>query len=78
MNEVDFLKFILENLVSNTEAIKIERKEDELGVLLTLSVDKEDMWIVIWKWWNNINSIRSIMRLYWIKNNKKINIKVLD
>ena len=78
MTEVEFLKFILENLVSNTDSINIERKEDELGILLTLSVDKEDMWIIIWKWWNNINSIRAIMRLYWIKNNKKINIKVLD
>jgi predicted RNA-binding protein YlqC (UPF0109 family) len=30
MKEVDFLQFLLENLVSHPEDIKIERKEDEL------------------------------------------------
>ena len=76
--EIDYLKFILEWLVSNKDNIKIERVEDELWVLLTLSVDKEDMWIIIWKWWNTINSLRSILRLLWVKLWKKINLKVLD
>jgi len=78
MKEVDFLQFLLENLVSHPEDIKIERKEDELWVLLTLSVNKEDMGIIIWKGGNNINSIRSILRLVWMKLNKRINVKVLD
>jgi len=78
MKEVEFLQFLLENMVSKPEEIKIERKEDELGILLTISVNKEDMGIIIWKWGNNINSIRSIMRLVWMKLNKKVNIKVLD
>jgi len=78
MNEVNFLQFIVENIVDNKEAIKIDRTEDELGILLTLSVDKNDMWSIIWKAWNNINSIRSILRLYWVKMDKRVNLKVLD
>ncbi len=78
MTEVDFLQFIIENLVENKDDIKIERTEDELGILLTLSVNKEDMGIIIWKWWNTINSIRSILRLFWMKNSKRLNLKVLD
>ncbi len=78
MKETEFLQYLIENMVSHPEDIKIERKEDELWVLLTLSVNKEDMWIVIGKAWNNINSIRSILRLLWMKINKKINLKVLD
>ncbi len=78
MNEVNFLQFIIENIVDNKEAIKIEKTEDELGILLTLSVDKNDMWSIIWKAWNNINSIRSILRLYWVKMDKRVNLKVLD
>lgn len=78
MKEVDFLQFLLDNMVSHPEDVKIERKEDELWVLLTLSVNKEDMWVIIWKGGNNINSIRSIMRLVWMKLNKRINVKVLD
>ncbi len=78
MNEKDFLTYIIENIVSNKEAVNIERTEDELWVLLTLSVDKEDMWVIIWKSGNTINSIRTIMRVFWSKNDKKVNVKVLD
>lgn len=78
MDEVNFLKFIVENIVSNKEAVNITKTEDELGTLLTLSVDKADMWSIIGKWWNNINSIRSLLRLYWVKTSKRINLKVLD
>lgn len=78
MKEIEFLQFIIENLVENKNDISIERVEDELGVLLTLKVNKEDMWIIIWKWGNTINSIRSLLRLFWMKVNKRINLKVLD
>ena len=78
MKEVDFLQFIVENLVDNKEDIIIERSEDELGVLLTLRVNKEDMGIIIGKAWNTINSIRSLLRLFWMKMDKRLNLKVLD
>ena len=78
MKEVEFLQFIIENLVDNKSEITIDRIEDELGILLTLKVNKDDMWVIIWKWWNTINSIRSLLRLFWMKINKRINLKVLD
>ena len=43
MTEVEFLQFIVENLVSDKDAINIEKTDDELGTLLTMSVAKEDM-----------------------------------
>jgi predicted RNA-binding protein YlqC (UPF0109 family) len=43
MQEVEFLRFVVESLVENKDEIVIERKEDELGVLLTLKVNKNDM-----------------------------------
>jgi predicted RNA-binding protein YlqC (UPF0109 family) len=44
MNEAaDFLYFIIENIVRDKDAIKLEKTEDEFGILLTLKVDKEDM-----------------------------------
>lgn len=78
MNEVEFLEYVVKSIVSNKDAVKVERKEDELWVLLTLSIDKDDMWTIIWKWGNTINSIRTIVRIFWLKIDKKINIKVLD
>jgi hypothetical protein len=43
MNEIQFLDYIVKSIVTNKDTVKIERKEDELGVLLTLSLDKADM-----------------------------------
>lgn len=78
MQDVEFLKFIVENLVKNKEDIVIEKQVDELWVLLTLKVNKEDMWVVIWKWWNIVSAIRSLLKIVWSKTNQKINLKVLD
>ena len=78
MNEIQFLDYIVKSIVTNKDAVKIERKEDELGVLLTLSLDKADMWTVIWKGWNTINSIRTLVRIFWLQIDKNITIKVLD
>ncbi len=78
MQEVEFLKFVVENLVNYKEDIKIEKKDDELWTLLTLSVNKEDMGMIIGKGGSTINALRSILRLLWLKLNKKINLKVLD
>ena len=78
MKDIEFLQFIVGNLVDNKDDVVIDRTEDELGVLLTLKVNKEDMGVIIWKWWNTINSIRSLLRLFWMKIDKRLNLKVLD
>lgn len=78
MNEVEFLKFVVENLVVNPQDIEIERKEDDLWVLLTLKVNKEDMGRVIWKEWNIVNSIRTLLKVVWLKLSKRITLKIMD
>lgn len=78
MQEIEFLKFIVTNLVTNKDEIVIERKEDELGVLLTLKVNKEDMWSIIGKNGNIVSSIRTLLKILGSKLGKRINLKVLD
>lgn len=76
--EVEFLEFVVKQLVSDEESVNIERLEDELGVLLTLRVAKDDMGTIIGKAWNTVHSLRSILRLLGVKLRKKINLKILD
>ena len=39
----DFLEFVVKGLVDHPESIKISRVVDEMGVLLTLDLNAEDM-----------------------------------
>ena len=78
MKEVEFLKFIVESLVEDKNSIEIDRKEDELWVLLTLKVNKEDMWAIIGKNGSVVSSIRTLLRILWAKTWQRINLKVLD
>lgn len=78
MQEVEFLQFLVENIVEKPWDIKIVKRDDELGTLLTLEVNKDDMWIIIWKKWSTVNALRSILRLQWMKAWKKITLKVLE
>ncbi len=76
--EIAFLQYVVENLVANPDDINIERKEDELWVLLTLRVNKDDMGIIIGKSGNTINALRSLLRILGMKIDKRINLKVED
>ena len=76
--ELEFLEYMVKSIVIQEDKVSIERIEDELGILLTLQVDKSDMWIIIGKWGNTINSLRTLLRILWVKMGKKINVKVLD
>jgi predicted RNA-binding protein YlqC (UPF0109 family) len=74
--EVEFLQYVLEWIVSKPEEIQIDRTEDELGILLTVTVAKDDMWLVIGKWGNTVSALRSVLRLVWLKEWQKVNLKV--
>lgn len=78
MQEVEFLQFLVENIVVKPEDIKIEKRDDELGTLLTLEVNTDDMGIIIGKKGSTVNALRSILRLQWMKIWKKITLKVLE
>lgn len=78
MQEIEFLKYLVENLVEHTEEISIEKRDDELGTLLTLQVHSDDMGIIIGKKGSTINALRSILRLHGMKIGKKLTLKVLE
>ena len=72
----EFLALIVKEIVEHPDDVKIERKVDELGVLLTLSVHQEDMSQVIGKMGNTAKSIRTLLRVVGMKHNARINLKI--
>ncbi len=74
--DVKFLEFVVKSLVEKPESVKIVRTVDEMGVLMTLDVDKDDMGKVIGREGNTAKAIRTLLRVVGMKNNSRVNLKI--
>lgn len=74
----DFLAFIINSLVTNEADVSIEQREDDLGTLLSLKVNKNDMGTIIGKDGKTINAIRTVLRVYGSKSDARVNLKVIE
>jgi len=72
----EFLEFVIKALVDNPDDVKIDRKVDEMGVLLSLKVNPEDMGQIIGKAGATARSIRSLVRIVGLKNHARVNLKI--
>lgn len=73
-----FIEYIVKSLVSKPDAVKIERRIDEKGVLLELTVDPEDLGRVIGKRGATAQSLRTLLRALGTKNDARYNLKIID
>lgn len=80
MSSIDqqFVEFIVKSLVSKPDAVTIERRIDEKGVLLELTVDPEDLGRVIGKRGATAQSLRTLLRALGTKNDARYNLKIVD
>ncbi len=72
----DFLEYLIKALVDNPEDVKVDRKVDEMGVLLSLKVNPEDMGQIIGRAGSTARSIRSLVRIVGLKNHARVNLKI--
>lgn len=80
MSSIDqqFVEYIVKSLVSKPDAVVIERRIDEKGVLLELTVDPEDLGRVIGKRGATAQSLRTLLRALGTKNDARYNLKIID
>jgi len=71
-----FLEYVVKALVDNPDDVKINRTVDEMGVLLTLSVNKDDMGKVIGRSGATAKAIRTVLRVVGMKNDARVNLKI--
>jgi predicted RNA-binding protein YlqC (UPF0109 family) len=75
-NDKEFLEFIVKALVDHPDDVKIDRKVDEMGVLLSLKVNPEDMGQIIGRAGSTARAIRSLVRIVGLKNHARVNLKI--
>ena len=74
--DTQFLDFVVKALVDNPQDVKITRTVDEMGVLMALGVNPQDMGKVIGRQGNTAKAIRTLLRVVGMKNNARVNLKI--
>lgn len=80
MSTIDqqFVEYVVKSLVGNPDDVVVERIIDEKGVLLSLTVNPEDLGRVIGKRGVTAQSLRTLLRALGTKNDARYNLKIVN
>ena len=71
-----FLEYLVKSIVDHPDDVVVVRKVDEMGVLLSLKVNAQDMGQVVGRQGATANAVRSLLRIVGIKNHARVNLKI--
>ena len=74
----EFVEYVVRALVSHPDDVSVKRSVDDMGVLLELSVNPEDMGKVIGKAGATAKSIRTLLRVLGSRNDARVNLKIIE
>ncbi|MDA2922973.1 KH domain-containing protein [Patescibacteria group bacterium AH-259-L07] len=72
----EFLENLIKALVANPKDVNVTRNVDEMGVLLSLKINSEDMGQVIGRQGSTARAIRTLLRIVGLRNNARVNLKI--
>jgi len=73
-----FVEDVVKAIVENPGDVKTERRVDEMGVLIELHVNPEDMGKIIGKEGKTAKAVRTLLRVLGAKSNARINLKIVE
>lgn len=74
----EFVEYIVKSIVDNPDKVKTERVVDEMGVLISLNVDSQDLGQVIGRQGQTAKSIRTLLRVVGAKHQARVNLKIIE
>lgn len=72
----EFLEYLVKSIVDHPDDVKVDRKVDEMGVLLDLRVHQEDMGMLIGRQGSTAKAIRTLLRIVGARHNARVNLKI--
>lgn len=76
MEVEELLDVIIRELVARPDYVKIDRINDDRGVLLSVHVAKSDMPIVIGREGKLVGALRTIMRARGSRDNARVSVRI--
>lgn len=74
----DFIEYIVKQIVEHPDQVEVTRTVDEMGVLITLKVSRDDMGKIIGKAGQTAKALRVLLRVIGSKNNARVNLKIVE
>jgi len=78
MQDQEFVEYIVRGIVNHPDDVTTERTVDEMGVLITLKINQEDMGYVIGRQGQTARAIRTLLKIVGAKSNARVNLKIYD
>lgn len=72
----ELLEYIVKSLVDNPNDVQLNRKVDEMGVLLSLKVHPQDMGQIVGRQGSTARAIRTLVRIAGLKAHARVNLKI--
>ncbi len=74
--DAKFIEEVVKMLVDNPDDVKVSRTVDEMGVLISLDVNSQDMGMVIGREGQTAKALRTLLRVVGARNNSRVNLKI--
>ena len=75
---VELVKYIVEQLVDNPEAVQVISKIENDGEVITVCVDDADTGKIIGKQGRIATAIRTVVKAVGVKQNKRYSVEIVD
>ncbi len=75
---VEFVRYILQQICSNTDTIEVNANDDDRGTLITVRVNNEDMGRLIGKDGQTISALRTLVSILSARESVRYFLKVED
>lgn len=72
----DYLETIVKGLVDYPDDVAVTKTVDDMGVLLTLTVNPEDMGQIIGRQGATAKAMRTLVRVCGMKTQARVNVKI--
>lgn len=76
--DAQFVQTIVKGIVSQPDKVQINRKVDEMGVLIEVTVAPEDMGQLIGRSGTTAKAVRILARIFGMKNNARVNLRIVE
>lgn len=74
----EFIEYVVKQLVDRPDDVTTDRTVDEMGVLITLKVNPEDLGQVIGRQGQTAKAVRTLLRVVGARNHARVNLKIFE